>query len=32
MSAGRAIESGPPQVLLKARGEFWALAAEQKCV
>ncbi|GAC76721.1 multidrug resistance-associated protein [Moesziomyces antarcticus T-34] len=32
MSAGRAIESGPPQVLLKARGEFWALAAEQKCI
>lgn len=32
MSAGRAIETGSPEVLLKQRGEFWALAAEQKCV
>lgn len=32
MSAGRAIESGTPQDLLRKRGEFWALAAEQKCV
>ncbi|KAJ9478154.1 putative Metal resistance protein YCF1 (putative) [Pseudozyma hubeiensis] len=32
MSAGRAIESGSPEELLKQRGEFWALAAEQKCV
>ncbi len=32
MSAGRAIESGSPQELLQTRGEFWALAAEQKCV
>lgn len=32
MSAGRAIESGSPEQLLKQRGEFWALAAEQKCV
>ncbi|CDS82194.1 related to ABC transporter [Sporisorium scitamineum] len=32
MSAGRAIETGSPEELLKQRGEFWALAAEQKCV
>lgn len=32
MSAGRAIELGSPGELLKQRGEFWALAAEQKCV
>ncbi|CBQ71978.1 related to ABC transporter [Sporisorium reilianum SRZ2] len=32
MSAGRAIETGSPQELLKQHGEFWALAAEQKCV
>ncbi|SPO23263.1 related to ABC transporter [Ustilago trichophora] len=32
MSAGRAIETGSPEQLLKKRGEFWALAAEQKCV
>lgn len=32
MSAGRAIETGSPQELLQKRGEFWALAAEQKCV
>ncbi|KAJ1028578.1 hypothetical protein NDA16_001744 [Ustilago loliicola] len=32
MSAGRAIEIGSPQELLQKRGEFWALAAEQKCV
>ncbi|SPO21955.1 related to ABC transporter [Ustilago trichophora] len=32
MSAGRAIETGSPEELLKKRGEFWALAAEQKCV
>ncbi|TKY87161.1 hypothetical protein EX895_003838 [Sporisorium graminicola] len=32
MSAGRAVETGSPEELLKQRGEFWALAAEQKCV
>lgn len=32
MSAGRAIEAGSPDELLDKRGEFWALAAEQKCV
>uniref|UniRef100_V5EWI6 Multidrug resistance-associated protein n=1 Tax=Kalmanozyma brasiliensis (strain GHG001) TaxID=1365824 RepID=V5EWI6_KALBG len=32
MSAGRAIESGSPEELLHQRGEFFALAAEQKCV
>ncbi|GAC94763.1 ABC multidrug transporter [Pseudozyma hubeiensis SY62] len=32
MANGRNVESGAPQELLRARGEFWALAAEQKCV
>ncbi|KIS69488.1 uncharacterized protein UMAG_15032 [Mycosarcoma maydis] len=32
MSNGEVIESGAPAMLLQARGEFWALSAEQKCV
>lgn len=32
MANGQVVESGAPHELLRARGEFWALAAEQKCV
>nr|CDI52625.1 abc transporter c family member 12-like [Melanopsichium pennsylvanicum 4] len=32
MSAGRAIETGSAEELLKKRSEIWALAAEQNCV
>ncbi|TKY88084.1 hypothetical protein EX895_003180 [Sporisorium graminicola] len=32
MSSGRAVEMGSPKELLQRRGEFWALACEQKCV